>query len=96
MTVADLGSTAQLTAVNLVKDNAAKFADIPGADAAIEAIKGLNTNFLGIDLTQTPSISHINLIFFVPIIAGLSALLMLDPEQDQRPADRAEQARSGA
>ena len=76
MTVADLGSTAQLTAVNLVKENAAKFADIPGADAAIEAIKGLNTNFLGIDLTQTPSISHINLIFFVPIIAGLSALLM--------------------
>ena len=76
MTVADLGSTAQLTAVNLVKDNAAKFADIPGADAAIEAIKGLNTNFLGIDLTQTPSIFHINLIFFVPIIAGLSALLM--------------------
>ena len=76
MTVADLGSTAQLTAVNLVKENAAKFADIPGADAAIEAIKGLNTNFLGIDLTQTPSIFHINLIFFVPIIAGLSALLM--------------------
>ena len=60
MTVADLGSTAQLTAVNLVKENAAKFADIPGADAAIEAIKGLNTNVLGIDLTQTPSISPVS------------------------------------
>lgn len=75
-TVADLGSTAQLKVVELVKANSSNFASIEGSSGAIESIKSLDMNFLGMNLSETPSITVINLIFWVPIFAGLSALLM--------------------
>ena len=78
MTVDELGSTAQLRVVELVSnpDTASAFTSIPGADSAISAIQSLKMNFLGINLAETPSVTHLNLLFLVPVLAGLSALLM--------------------
>ncbi len=75
-TVEELGSTAQLTVVEKVKAMPEAFASIPGADEAIAAIDTLKMEFLGINLAETPNIAVINLIFFVPILAGISALVM--------------------
>ena len=75
-TVEELGSTAQLTVVEKVKAMPEAFASIPGADEAIAAIDTLKMEFLGINLAETPNVAVINLIFFVPILAGLSALVM--------------------
>lgn len=78
MSVEELGSTAQLRVVELVSnpDTASAFAGIPGADSAIPAIQSLQMKFLGVNLAETPSAVHLNLLFLVPVIAGLSALLM--------------------
>ncbi len=75
-TVADLGSTAQLTVVEKVREMPEAFASIPGSQAAIADIQALKMDFLGFNLAQTPSITVLNLVFLVPILAGLSALLM--------------------
>lgn len=75
-TVEELGSTAQLTAVEWVKSAPEKFADIAGSTEAISAIETLKMDFLGMNLAETPNIAVINLIFFVPILAGISALVM--------------------
>lgn len=78
MTLEELGSTAQLRVVELVNnpETASLFSAIPGADTAIPSIQSLNMHFLGVNLAETPNIGVINALFFVPIIAGLSALIM--------------------
>lgn len=76
MSVADLGSTAQLTVVEKVKAMPEAFSAIPGVSSVIADISALKMDFLGINLAETPNIAVLNLIFFVPVLAGLSALIM--------------------
>lgn len=80
----DLGSSPQLRVVELLSnpDNIPKFMDLQdslsGVDVAstIDSIRSVNMNFLGINLAQTPSITVLNILILVPILAGLSALVM--------------------
>lgn len=75
-TVTELGTTAQLTVVETVRNAPEAFVNLPGADAAIQAIQEMRLDFFGIRLTQTPSIAVMDTLFLVPVLAGLSALLM--------------------
>ena len=80
----DLGSSPQLRVVELLSnpDNVPKFLDLQdslaGVDvqSAIDSIRSVNMHFLGINLAQTPSITVLNILVLVPILAGLSALIM--------------------
>ncbi len=76
VTLEELGSTAQLAVVEQVRAVPESFAAIPGAAAAIGQIQNLNMNFVGITLAATPSIQALNALFLIPVLAGLSALLM--------------------
>ncbi len=75
-TVAELGTTAQLTVVETVRNTPEAFVNIPGADTAIQAIQEMRLDFFGIRLTQMPDAAVIDALFLVPVLAGLSALLM--------------------
>lgn len=75
-TVEALGSTAQLTVVEMVRSAPEAFADIAGGQAVIQAIQAMRLDFFGISLTQTPSPYVLDALFLVPVAAGLSALLM--------------------
>lgn len=75
-TVAELGTTAQLTVVEMVRSAPEAFMDIPGAAAVVQAIQDMRLDFFGISLTQTPNIAVLDALFLVPVLAGLSALLM--------------------
>lgn len=80
----DLGSSPQLRVVELLaqNENIPKFMELQGTldgvdvGSAIETIRGVNMNFLGINLAQTPSVTVLNLLFLVPVLAGVSALIM--------------------
>lgn len=72
---AELSSTVQLTVVELVKANPADFQGAAGAEA-LQAVQELQMSFCGINLGETPSIFHPSFIWAVPVLAGLSALLM--------------------
>ncbi|MCI8332728.1 MAG: membrane protein insertase YidC [Clostridiales bacterium] len=82
--VTDLGSSPQLRVVELLSqnENIPKFMELQGTldgvdvNGAIETIRGVNMNFLGINLAATPSVTVLNLLFLVPVLAGLSALIM--------------------
>ncbi len=76
VTVADLGSTAQLTVVEKVRELPESFASIPGADAVIASVQSLRMDFLGFNLAETPNLAAPTAVIIVPILAGLSALLM--------------------
>lgn len=76
VTVDELGSTAQLTVVEKVKSMPEAFASITGANDVISGIASLKMDFLGFNLAETPNIAVVNAVFIVPILAGLSALLM--------------------
>lgn len=71
-TVEDLGSTAQLKVVELIKKTPELFTEVADA-STIEAISGLKTDFLGMNLADNPTAATW---FIVPILAGLSALIM--------------------
>lgn len=76
MGTADLGTTAQLVALEKVRSMPEAFAALPGADEAIAAIQQIRLSFLGIDLMQMPNIHEMNAVLLVPLLAGLSALVM--------------------
>ena len=76
VSVSDLGSTAQLTAVELVKQMPDAFASIPGSQSVIDGITALRMDFFGINLAATPNIAAPGAILIVPVLAGLSALIM--------------------
>ncbi|MEG0751821.1 MAG: membrane protein insertase YidC [Oscillospiraceae bacterium] len=77
-----MGRSPQLAVVNLLRDPAAAsyFAglkqSIPELDGILENIQNLDMSFLGINLAQTPSIAAFDLLFSIPVVAALSALLM--------------------
>ncbi len=82
MPVAELGSQAQLRVVELIQNpeyiDSFRSLSVDGYDmpSIISSIEGLNMNFLGINLAATPSVTVLNLLFLVPILAGVSALVM--------------------
>ena len=75
-TLDELGSTAQLAVVERVRAIPESFASIPGGAEAVRQIQGLNMNFLGINLAAVPDIRVLDGLFLIPVLAGLSALLM--------------------
>ena len=76
----DLGSSPQLKVSELIVSGgqAESFLSLGGSDVfnAVQAIRSLDTKFLGIDLAQTPSLAHPGWLWMIPVLAGLSALLM--------------------
>ncbi len=75
-TVEALGSTAQLKVVELLSDPAYAGSFASFDSRVISAVQGLKMDFLGINLAAVPSISHIDLLFLVPVLAGLTAFLL--------------------
>lgn len=75
-TVEALGSTAQLKVVELISDPAYAGSFASFGDSVIEAVQGLKMDFLDINLAAVPSITHIDLLFLVPVLAGLTAFLL--------------------
>ncbi len=76
VTVEELGSTAQLTVVERVRAVPDSFASVPGAAEVIGQIQDLRMTFFGVNLADTPSIHTLDTLFLIPVLAGLSALLM--------------------
>ncbi|MDE6281167.1 MAG: YidC/Oxa1 family membrane protein insertase, partial [Oscillospiraceae bacterium] len=76
VTVDALGSTAQLSVVERVRAMPDAFASIPGSADAIARIQNLRMTFFGINLAETPSVHTLDALFLIPVLAGLSALVM--------------------
>ena len=76
VTVDELGSTAQLTVVERVRAMPELFADLPGSAEAVAQIQDLRMTFFGVNLAETPSVHTLDALFLIPVLAGLSALLM--------------------
>ncbi|MBD5098262.1 MAG: membrane protein insertase YidC [Clostridiales bacterium] len=76
VTVDELGSTAQLAVVERVRAMPELFADLPGSAEAAVQIQNLRMTFFGINLAETPSVHTLDALFLIPVLAGLSALLM--------------------
>ncbi len=76
VTLNELGSTAQLAVVERVRAIPDSFAAIPGGAEAAARIQALNMNFLGINLAAVPDARVLDGLFLIPVLAGLSALLM--------------------
>ncbi|MCI9485438.1 MAG: membrane protein insertase YidC [Lachnospiraceae bacterium] len=72
----ELGTTAQLAAVEQVRSVPDAFLAIPGAGEAVARIQGMRLDFLGLDLTKMPDVAVMSAVLLVPILAGASALLM--------------------
>ena len=66
----EMGSGGQLKVLELVQSQAHLFDGIRG----VQAILGMETHFLGINLAQVPSINSITFLF--PVLSGLSALAL--------------------
>lgn len=73
-TVEALGSTAQLKVVELVSSDPGAFSSFDSG--VISAIQGMKMDFLGINLAATPSVTRLDLLFLVPVLAGLTAFLL--------------------
>ncbi len=80
MNVAELGSGAHLNIMELVKnpEYTQIFASLPvqGAADAVSKILTFDLNFLGLDLSATPSLSHITAAVIIPLLSGASAFFL--------------------
>lgn len=83
-------STAELLIIRGVNETPASYASL-GADV-VAKIQSLNLSFLGLDLTQTPSLSmfgeiftNFNPVLLIPILSGVSALLSSLQAQRNQP-----------
>ena len=76
----EAGASLQLRIVELIANPAytAVFSELPvaGAADAVERILSLDMNFLGINLSHTPSLAHADALLLVPLLSGLSALFL--------------------
>ncbi len=75
-TVEALGSTAQLKVVELLSDPAFAGSFSSFDSGVINAVQGLRMDFLGINLAAVPNVARLDLLFLVPVLAGLTALLL--------------------
>ncbi len=75
-----LGSSPQLVAMEMITSGgkADAFLSLGGAEVAnaVSAIRGMDMNFLGVNLAQAPSIAQFSVLWVVPLLAGLSAWLL--------------------
>ncbi|MGN0678103.1 MAG: YidC/Oxa1 family membrane protein insertase, partial [Oscillospiraceae bacterium] len=70
--ITDAGNSAQLEIINLIQNGA----NAPVSAATLDAIRSFNMSFCGIDLGLVPTKALWSLQLLVPILAGLSALVM--------------------
>jgi len=73
-TVQELGYFGQILILEEIRAIPDSFSDIPGASEAVEAATTLNMDFLGLNLSATPSVTDATII--IPILSGLSALVL--------------------
>lgn len=78
--ITDIGSGAQLQVLNAMQQTPEVFSSlqgsIPGFDQLFANVSKINLHFMGFDLSQTPSITDLSILIWIPILSGLSALLM--------------------
>ena len=68
--------SAQLKIIGAIQQNASAFSGIDGGKL-VEQISSLNLNFLGFDLTQTPSnYGFLNLLILIPLLSGLTSVFL--------------------
>lgn len=60
----------------LAKIHSAVFPNTPSLSSAVDAIRGLSMNFLGLDLSLTPSFKEHYEMLLIPLLSGLSAWFM--------------------
>ena len=72
---AEISSTVQLTVVEMIKACPVDFQDV-AVPELLQTISSLQMSFCGINLAETPNILQPAFIWVVPVLAGLSALLM--------------------
>ncbi len=79
-TVEEMGSSPQLNVVELVQSTEHRAAfeslQVENISAYIDSILDIDMNFLGINLAAIPNFLSLNLLFLVPVLAGISALIM--------------------
>jgi YidC/Oxa1 family membrane protein insertase len=81
-TTADkLGFGAQLAAIRTIKTDPAAFGDMESVPGQVLQVLGIDTRFLGFDLSAAPSLTGVTLI--IPLLSGLSALALC-LEQNRR------------
>ncbi len=64
--------SSQLKIIGAAQQNPDAFSNLPGF---MDAVSTLNLHFLGIDLTQTPTLAF-NLLILVPVLSGITSLLV--------------------
>lgn len=83
--VAQMGSAPELRVLQCAGDPANHQAFLALGNGAlgnydvssfVDAMNGISMNFFGFDLSATPSVFALNLLFLIPVLAGLSALIM--------------------
>ncbi|MDR2672023.1 MAG: YidC/Oxa1 family membrane protein insertase [Coriobacteriales bacterium] len=72
--IADMGISAELFAFEAIQNNPDAFVALPGMSDVLSNITSLDTGFLGINLTETPSFTSPALI--IAILSALSALVL--------------------
>ena len=70
----ELGYFGQILVLEEIRKVPEAFADVPGAADALNAAASLNMDFLGLNLSATPSFTDATVI--IPILSGLSALAL--------------------
>ena len=72
-----LGSAPQLKILEMIQNSefVSQF-NGAGIEESISSIQSVKTDFLGIDMAAVPQIGTINILFLVPVLAGISALLL--------------------
>ncbi|MCI8648607.1 MAG: membrane protein insertase YidC [Anaerotruncus sp.] len=64
---------AQLKVIGVIQQNPELFS---GLEGLANSVGTLNLNFLGIDLTQTPSLGSFNILWVIPILSFITSLLL--------------------
>ena len=82
---AELGSSPELVVMRCANDPANQQAFLALQNGALsghdvggmlEKMQSIDMNFFGFDLSAVPSVAVLNLLFLIPVLAGLSALIM--------------------
>lgn len=85
MGVTQLGSSPELVVMKCVSDPANQNAFLSLQSSSLKGFNvshmlaqmhSINMNFLGFNLAATPSFTQLNLLFLIPVLAGVSALIM--------------------
>lgn len=63
----------EITIINAVKENPGAFTSL--GDNFVSQVQGFNFNFLGIDLSGVPTVAF-NLLIFIPILSGITSILL--------------------